>query len=90
MEIGSEEYNRKIAEVAAELCEENMPNSDGTCKEPGCRGRMVKDVLGMFRGTITYTYPRCEKCKRVYLYAEHATPVGHEEFLESLTKPMTI
>jgi hypothetical protein len=43
------------------------PYKNGSCKESGCRGVVVKTVISSISSFSFYSTPRCSLCGKVYL-----------------------
>ena len=72
-----------------DLQEKHTPNEDGSCKTEGCKGLIVRQVTGLFRGQYECNTPTCDACGRSYTHAKIAPIVGVEAFNRSLNRPMT-
>jgi len=65
---------------------------NGICKSDDCNGKIIREVIALFRGKFEFDFPHCERCKRTYIFGshEHVPKRGQDEFLELMNKPMTI
>ena len=79
----SPESMEKIRVAIEEHNEKHTPAAGNICKEDGCGGRVVQKVSGYFRGQFTYRHPECDKCGRVYFYANDAIHTGEEKMWKS-------
>jgi len=78
--------------IFKKLVEDGSPNKDGSCKNEGCTGRVVKRVNGLSSIGYHYSHPECNECGRIYIYTGYIfiPVVGMKEFNEMMNKPFTI
>lgn len=62
------------------LIENWTPNDDGSCKSDGCKGYVVRRVVGLLDGRYMYDVPECNKCSRRYPHAMNAPRVGERRY----------
>ncbi len=66
------------------------PLQGNICKSEYCGGKVVREVLGIYRGEFRYSIPTCQKCGRPYYLAKNVSTKGKEEFAERINQPFTI
>lgn len=54
-----------------------IPDQGNICnKTKGCVGVVVKEFIGMFRGTKRYDDAKCNRCGEKYPFATHVQKIG--------------
>jgi hypothetical protein len=66
------------------------PLQGNICKSECCNGKVVKEVLGIYRGEFKYSIPTCQNCGRLYFLAENVSTKGKEDFVDKVNQPFTV
>jgi hypothetical protein len=73
-----------------EYITKHTPLQGNICESKCCGGKVVKKVLGLYRGEFLYSIPTCQKCGRPYYLAKNVSTKGKEDFIEKMNQPFTI
>jgi len=73
-----------------EYAVKHTPLQGNICESKCCGGKVVKKVLGLYRGEFSYSIPSCQKCGRPYYLAKNVSIKGKEEFIEKINQPFTV
>lgn len=61
--LSREEIHQAFRQAVLSL----TPYKNGSCKEAGCKGVVVKKVIGRIPCFLFYNTPQCTVCGKVYL-----------------------